>query len=325
MKKVIFALAAVVALAACSKEQTVVADRGDAIGFDSFIENATRAAADDFTSVSSFKVWGDVTGNIDDSNDDYIFLYNGADVTKGDKAYGEAWTCEKTEYWLPSATYNFMAIAGISGETTVTPASGAFPTAINYTADGTTDLLLSEKVTVTTDNKSNPTGVNTNKCVAFTFKHLLSKVYFNFVNNSTSDNYKFEISNITISGAKASGEYSITDKKWTSVSDDAVATPFSFGSVANTITKGASAPSPSANACLFIPGAQTLTVSFKQKTYSGNKLMGEDTITAPLSTSFDANGCYIIKVSLSAGMPISFTVEQDGLCGWDNKTDISIP
>ena len=325
MKKVIFALAAVVALAACSKEQTVVADRGDAIGFDSFIEKATRAAADDFTSVDSFKVWGDVTGNIDDSSDDYIFLYNGADVTKGDKAYGEAWTCEKTEYWLPSATYNFMAIAGISGETTVTPASGAFPTAINYTADGATDLLLSEKVTVTTDNKSNPTGVNANKCVAFTFKHLLSKVYFNFVNNSTSDNYKFEISNITISGAKASGEYSITDKKWTSVSEGAVETPFSFGSVANTIEKGASAPSPSANACLFIPGAQTLTVSFKQKTYSGDKLMGDDTITAPLSTSFDANGCYIIKVSLSAGMPISFTVEQDGLSGWDNKTDISIP
>ncbi len=322
MKKVIFALAAVVALAACSKEQTVVADRGDAIGFDTFIENATRAAADDFTSVSSFQVWGDVTGNIVDSNDDYIFLYNGASVTKGDKAYGAAWTCEKTEYWLPSATYNFMAIAGA---TSVDPNTGAFPTTINYTANGTTDLLLSEKVTITTDNKSNPTGVNANKCVAFTFKHLLSKVYFNFVNNSTSDNYKFEISDITISGAKASGEYSITDKKWTSVSDDAVVTPFSFGSVANTITKGASAPSPSANACLFIPGAQTLTVSFKQKTYSGNKLMGEDTITAPLSTSFDANGCYIIKVSLSAGMPISFTVEQDGLSGWDNKTDISIP
>ena len=322
MKKVIFALAAVVALAACSKEQTVVQPEREAIGFDSFIEKATRAAADDFITVSSFKVWGDVTGNIDDSNDDYIFLYNGASVTKDDKAYGAAWTCEKTEYWLPSATYNFMAIAGA---TSVDPATGAFPTKITYEANGSTDLLLSEKVTVTTDNKSNPTGVNANKCVAFTFKHLLSKVYFNFVNNSTSDKYKFEIGNITISGAKASGEYSITDKKWTSVSDNAVETPFSFGSVANTIEKGASAPSPSANACLFIPGAQTLTVSFKQMTYSGDKLMGEDTITAPLSTSFDANGCYIIKVSLSAGMPISFTVEQDGLNGWDSDTNISIP
>ena len=319
MRKVLIAILAVVSLASCSKEQIIVADRGDAIGFDTFIENATRAAADDFTSVSSFQVWGDVTGNIVDSNDDYIFLYNGANVTRD----GAAWTCRQTEYWIPFATYNFLAIAGATSVDSTT--TGAFPTKITYEANGSTDLLLSEKVTVTTDNKSIPTGVNTNKCVAFTFKHLLSKVYFNFVNNSTSDNYKFEISNITISGAKASGEYSITDKKWTSVSDDAVVTPFSFGSVANTITKGASAPSPSANACLFIPGAQTLTVSFKQKTYSGDKLMGDDTITAPLSTSFDANGCYIIKVSLSAGMPISFTVEQDGLGGWDNKTDISIP
>ena len=322
MKKVIFALAAVVALAACSKEQTIVADRGDAIGFDSFIENATRAAADDFTSVDSFKVWGDVTGNIDDSSDDYIFLYNGASVTKGDNAYGAAWTCEKTEYWLPSATYNFMAIAGISGETTVTPASGAFPTAINYTADGTTDLLLSEKVTITTDNKSNPTGVNDKGCVAFTFNHLLSKVYFNFVNNSKSDKYKFEISEIVVSGAKASSSYNITTKTWATATG--AASDFTFGTTGTTaIAQNASAPS--SNACLFIPGAQTLTVSFKQKTYSGDKLMGDDTITAPLSTSFDANGCYIIKVSLSAGMPISFTVEQDGLGGWDNKTDISIP
>ena len=318
MKKVIFALAAVVALAACSKEQTIVADRGDAIGFDSFIENATRAAADDFTTVSSFKVWGDVTGNVA-GDADYIFLYNGASVTKGDKAYGEAWTCEQPEYWLPSATYNFMAIAGA---TSVDPATGAFPTKITYEANGSIDLLLSEKVTVTTDNKSNPTGVNANKCVAFTFKHLLSKVYFNFVNNSTSDNYKFEISDITISGAKATSTYDIATKTWATATG--AASDFTFGN-AGTIEKGASAPSPSANACLFIPGAQTLTVSFKQKTYSGDKLMGEDTITAPLSTSFDANGCYIIKVSLSAGMPISFTVEQDGLGGWDNKTDISIP
>ena len=311
MKKVIFALAAVVALAACSKEQTIVADRGDAIGFDTFIENATRAAADDFTSVSSFQVWGDVTGNIVDSNDDYIFLYNGANVTRD----GAAWTCEKTEYWIPSATYNFLAI---SGATSVDPATGAFPTKITYEANGSTDLLLSEKVTVTTDNKSIPTGVNTNKCVAFTFKHLLSKVYFNFVNNSTSDNYKFEISNITISGAKASGEYSITDKKWTSVSDDAVATPFSFGSVANTITKGASATS--ANACLFIPGDQNLTVSFTP-IYNGNE---DEPFSASLTRKFEANSCYVINVELKGGVPISFTIEQNDM-KWDSKTDISIP
>ena len=319
MKKVIFALAAVVALAACSKEQTIVADRGDAIGFDSFIENATRAAADDFTSVDSFKVWGNVTGNAGS-----IFLYNGASVTKGDNAYGAAWTCEKTEYWLPSATYNFMAIAGISGETTVTPASGAFPTAINYTADGTTDLLLSEKVTVTTDNKSNPTGVNTNKCVAFTFKHLLSKVYFNFKNTSTSEKSTYEISDIKIAGAKKEGTYSITDDKWTSATG--TASDFVFGD-AGTIAKGASVTSE--KACLFIPGEQSLTVSFTQTyKYNGSAVNKPEEVTATLTPAptFAANGCYVINVELKGGVAITFTVnEQDGLNGWDSDTNISIP
>ena len=172
MKKLIFALDAFLALAACSKEQTVVADRGDAIGFDSFIENATRAAADDFTSVDSFKVWGNVTGNAGS-----IFLYNGANVTRNGAVDGAAFTCDQTEYWIPSATYNFLAIAGA---TSVDPDEGAFPTTIYYTANGTTDLLLSEYVTVETDRTAMPTiGVivdkndSNNKCVPFTFKHLL--------------------------------------------------------------------------------------------------------------------------------------------------------
>ena len=320
MKKVIFALAAVVALAACSKEQTIVADRGDAIGFDSFIENATRVTGKEFTTVDSFQVWGNVTGNAGS-----IFLYNGALVERNDAEDGEAFTCDdQTEYWIPSATYNFLAIAGA---TSVDPATGAFPTEITYEANGSTDLLLSKYVEVKTDGKAMPiSGVKNNGCVPFTFKHLLSKVYFNFKNTSTSDKSTYEISNITISGAKASGEYSITDKKWTSVSDDAVATPFSFGSVANTIEKGDSATS--ANACLFIPGEQNLTVSFTQTyKYNGSAVNKPETVTATLTPAptFAANGCYVINVELKGGVAISFTVEQDGLGGWDNKTDISIP
>ena len=312
MKKVLIAILAVVSLASCSKEQIIVTDRGAAIGFDTFIENATRAAADDFTSVSSFQVWGDVTGNIVDSNDDYIFLYNGANVTRD----GAAWTCRQTEYWIPFATYNFLAIAGATSVDSTT--TGAFPTTINYTADGATDLLLSDKVIVKTDGKSIPTGVNDNGCVPFTFKHLLSKVYFNFTNTSTSGNSTYTISDIKIAGAKKEGTYSIAEG-WTSVSDDAVATPFSFGSVANTITKGASATS--ANACLFIPGDQNLIVSFTP-IYNGNE---DEPFSASLTRKFEANSCYVINVELKGGMPISFTVEQDGLGGWDNKTDISIP
>ena len=68
MKKVLFALAAVVALAACSKEQTLVTPQPDAIGFGQpFIENATRVNGTEFTSVDKFNVWGQVTGNTNNS------------------------------------------------------------------------------------------------------------------------------------------------------------------------------------------------------------------------------------------------------------------
>lgn len=316
MRKVLIAILAVVSLASCSKEQIIVADRGDAIGFDTFIENATRAAADDFTSVSSFQVWGDVTGNIVDSNDDYIFLYNGANVTRD----GAAWTCRQTEYWIPFATYNFLAIAGATRVDSTT--TGAFPTTINYTADGATDLLLSDKVIVKTDGKSIPTGVNDNGCVPFTFKHLLSKVYFNFKNTSTSDKSTYEISDIKISGAKATSTYDIATEKWAPATG--TASDFVFGD-AGTIIKDASVTSE--NARLFIPGEQSLTVSFTQTyKYNGSAVNKPEEVTATLTPTFKANGCYVINVELKGGVAITFTVnEQDGLSGWDNKTDISIP
>ena len=66
MKKVLFALAAVVALAACSKEQTLVTPQPDAIGFGQpFIENATRATDPTYgttNKLTKFNVYGTVTG-----------------------------------------------------------------------------------------------------------------------------------------------------------------------------------------------------------------------------------------------------------------------
>lgn len=315
MKKVLFALAAVVALAACSKEQTLVTPQPDAIGFGTpFIENSTRAVVNEFNSIDSFQVWGNVTGNAGN-----IFLFNGALVERDGAADGTAFKCSQTEYWIPSATYNFLAI---SGANSVAPTTG-FPTEISYTATGSNDLLLSEYVEVKTDNKSMPiSGVNANKCVPFTFKHLLSKVYFNFTNASTSDKCSYEISDIQILGAKKTSTYDITTEKWATATGDASA--FSFGD-AGTLAMGASATSDAA--CLFIPGAQNLTVSFTQQfLYNGTAVNDPETVTATLTPTFASNGCYVINVELKGGVAITFTVdEQDGLNGWDSKTDISIP
>ena len=316
MKKVIFALAAVVALAACSKEQTVVADRGDAIGFDSFIENATRVTGKEFTTVDSFQVWGTVKGNAMNSP---MSLYNGALVERNNAVDGAAFKCHQTEYWLPSAEYNFVALAGHNGVTL----ANDMPATISYTADGTTDLIYTtDGETVTTNPQSVPSGVNGNGCVAFTFNHLLSKVYFKFTNTSANSLCTYEISDIKIAGAKKEGIYSITDSKWTSVSGTAAA--LNFGTTGTTaIAQNGEATSDFAR--LLLPGEnQTLTVTFKQKFYFNGQLMSEtpddQPITKPLTATFAPNGAYVINVNLQAGSPITFTLDK--LEGWGDADPI---
>ena len=321
MKKVIFALAAVVALAACSKEQTVIADRGDAIGFDSFIENATRVTGKEFTSVDSFQVWGTVKGNAMNSP---MSLYNGALVERNNAVDGEAFKCHQTEYWLPSAEYNFVALAGHSG---VTPTTG-MPATISYTANGTTDLIYTKTgEVVTTNPQSVPDNVNTNGCVAFNFNHLLSKVHFKFTNASKSANYKFIIKDIKVSGQYTSGTYTIgAETPWAATGAVAATDAWSFGTTGTTaITQNNYATSD--NARLFIPGKQKLTISFTRELWVADETSprSTDIITSeePLEVDLKENGAYTISVTLDAGTAISFTL--DALGGWDNKTDISIP
>ena len=334
MKKVIFALAAVVALAACSKEQTIVADRGDAIGFDSFIENSTRAIDPSYGTnnlVKEFYVWGTVKGN---AMDNAMLLYNGARVYDNDPTYGVAYDCGQEEYWLPSATYNFVALAGHSD---ITPATATgMPKTISYTADGTTDLIYTKTgEVVTTDPQSVPDtdDVNANKCVAFNFNHLLSKVHFKFTNASKSDNYKFIIKDIKVSGQYTSGTYTIgATAPWAATGAVAVEKAWSFGHATNATTEGADAadiikgtPVTSNYARLFIPGEQELTISFTREvwTKNGTSKLSTDDFSEPLEVDFAENGAYTISVKLDAGTAISFTL--DTLGGWDSDTDISIP
>ena len=330
MKKLIFALAAVVALAACSKEQTVVADRGDAIGFDSFIENSTRAIDPSYGTnnrVEEFYVWGTVKGN---AMTDAMLLYNGARVYDTTPEYGVAYGCDQSEYWLPSAAYNFVALAG---HDSVTPATG-MPATISYTADGETDLIYTKVgEAITTNPQSVPDNVNANKCVAFTFNHLLSKVHFKFSNDSGSANYKFIVKDIKIYGQYTSGTYTIgATTPWAATGAVAKANAWSFGNATNATTEDAAAadiisgtPVTSNYARLFIPGEdQKLTISFTRELWKvgADSATTIDTITAPLTTTFAENGAYVINVGLTVGAPISFTI--DTLDTWAAEQNITV-
>ena len=329
MKKVLFAMAAVVALAACSKEQTLVTPQPDAIGFGQpFIENSTRAIDPSYGTnnlIKEFYVWGTVKGN---AMTDAMLLYNGARVYDDDPTYGVAYSCDQSEYWLPSAAYNFVALAG---HDSVTPATG-MPATISYTADGETDLIYTkEGETVTTNPQSVPSGVNGNGCVAFNFNHLLSKVHFKFTNDSGSANYKFIVKDIKVSGQYTSGTYTIgATTPWAATGAVAADAAWSFGNATNSTENTAAAdilsgtPVTSNYARLFIPGAQNLTISFTRELWKvgADSATTIDPITVPLTTTFAENGAYVINVGLTVGAPISFTI--DTLDTWAAEQNIIV-
>ena len=317
MKKFFIAIVALAAAVSCSNDDIISIDH-QKIGFGNpFVDNATRIndpsyGADNL--IDAFKVYGTVTGNTGNT----LNLYNGADVTRGDKQYNEAWTCSQEEYWIPSATYNFVAVANA---TSVTPATG-LPETISYDADGTSDLLYTNTgVTATTNAEAVPTsGVNDDKVVAFTFNHLLSKVHFEFENASGSDKCKFEIADIKVYGQNAAGTYDIASQEWAANGTIAETAAWNFGGAAE-ITNGTTVTSD--NAFLFIPGNQTLNISFTKNFYYNGTLSNTEAVTATLTNDFAANGAYVIKATLKSGKQIDFSVGSLG--GWDDKTNISIP
>lgn len=198
MKKVIFALAAVVALAACSKEQTVVMPEGNAIGFDTFVDKATRSVNDpSYTNASmfdDFAVFGYVEGAV---------LFDGTRVAKDNLAEDQTktgWEYEGTQYWIAGANYNFNAVAPKTGgnwevvkkngDTVVTDAT---KTTISFTNNGTTDLLYA-----TTTQQG---AVSGNEAVKFNFRHVLSKVKFSFENGYNATNATIKVKNIVVTNA----------------------------------------------------------------------------------------------------------------------------
>lgn len=189
MKKVFLALAAVVALAACSKEETIIADKGAAIGFDTFVENSTRATDPSLTvetmKTAGFGVYGFVTNGTVTAP-----LFTNEHISWDDT--NDVWTYGTKQYWIDGATYDFAAIAPYNAYTDVVATTAGVN--LTFTSNGTTDLLYAQR-----------NGVTGPSTVGFTFKHLLSKVKFTFTNNYDATNTVIAVKNIVINDAYSVG------------------------------------------------------------------------------------------------------------------------
>ena len=328
MKKVIFALAAVVALAACSNEEVLVEQPREAIGFDNaFIENAVRSIDPSITtdSLTTFKVYGTTQGN--ETGAPVVNIYNGVDVVKGaPNGIGNGWKYDSqfVQYWINGNTYKFAAV--VNGA--VTPDAYGMPAEISYTASANddTDILYAF------NNLGVYTKVgDTNPEVEFTFSHLLSKVKFT-VNNTMTNNtatrlYQYTVENVTIEGALNKGVYTVSSKVWAPAADNSANT-VAFGNVSNATTAdpataavkigqvGAADSATSHYERILIPGTFTATVKATIKTLLNNQEVDVTSYEKEVDLTLVGGHAYNMVLNLgNPGDEIKFTCTE--VNGWD--------
>ena len=362
MKKFLFLAIAATAFASCSQDEVMEVAEKQAITFGkAFVGNATRAIDPSKNNSTNLLTQFTAYGNLK-VGETYVKLYGGDGVAATGTTYGTAYTTTETEYWTPNVTYQFAAVANANDvtedETTGLPSSIDF----EYT-DGTVDLLYTKQInTVKTDASATPgnTGnydVNDNGIVNFTFDHLLSKLQFKFINGSLDSRNIFKVKDIKISGLPASGTYTVaTTPTWSTEGTTSSAVEFGDASDATETTADAveilndnTNGITSDKAMLVIPNKNTLTITFVKELYydADNDDVADDdemvysdanlttvdkftTITLngtgvnAVQKEFEANGNYVLVVTLGEDNEIKFTVET--INGWTPEagTDVNI-
>lgn len=324
MKKILFSLLAVAALASCMKEQTLSVAEGSRIGFaGSFVENATRAAANPSTTtqnIEEFFVWGvmdNETGVVFD--DERVYKANAG------------WTYDETQYWTPNHTYYFSALAGDrSNDQIVLDLASAADNGMSVDGlgtltftnlEGVNDVLYSESTRTTGASiTSQPADVK------FQFNHLLSKVKFSFTNGFVNQNNAIIVKNIKMYVPKT-GVIDLTKDayEWTDHAGETVLDMGNINAGANVLA-GASASSD--NERLTIPAAATqeYTVTFDVELYMGAVLASSASKTVKIEGCLLEPGKgYNFKAILNEQnvdenplFPITFDAEVDK---WDEWYD----
>ena len=201
MKKTLIAVLALAAVA-CNKAEVVEQSAANAIAFDNaFVDNAVKSVNDpSFTNANmftDFAVFGFVEG---------ATLFDGVKVSKtitNEDLTKTDWKYAGTQYWIAGAKYKFNAVAPMTDgnwtKTTATPEA----TTLAFTNNGITDLLYA---TAAQEGK-----VSGNEAVAFSFRHVLSKVKFSFENAYNATNATIKVKDIVITNPHKTANVVLTD------------------------------------------------------------------------------------------------------------------
>lgn len=315
---------AVAALAACTTEQTIVAPQNEAIGFDTFVDNSTRAEDITTNNIADFGVYGTVTKG---GNSALIF-----DNTKVEKN-GTAYTYSPAQYWIAAAQYDFLAFAPYANaKWTYTPTdaqvakTGTF-SFNNETAAADQDVVYAYQ-TKTTENELNASNT---QAVSFTFKHILSKVAFSFTNTFEDGNTTLSVYNVKINNTAKNGTMAIVDgedKAWVGV--DNLVVPFGDQATAVNTLKAKAIANKNGTLKLahhyVIPAERAYNITFDVDLYQAGVYLATYNHTINSAIDFAKNGNYVLSVKLAPEsidpanplFPIEFSVNE--VKGWDDAS-----
>lgn len=286
MKKILICALAVGMFTACSQEETLSTQAPLQISFDgAFVSNATRAAVDPSittATIDGFDVWAfmDETSGV---------VFDGEDVTKSEAG----WSYKNTQYWAPSHTYYFAALAPMNsvnvGYSSTNGGAGTLGLGnISFkNIDGTEDLIYAATTKTTpAEITSDPGKVN------LEFKHLLSKVKFSFTNGFQNDNAFITVKNIKMT-APSTAIINLNQEDWWSSNEDGKGwnltqheadVTLAFGDM-ETAKVGEAGKSESQYERLTFPAknSRTYVVTFDVELYMGEVLAYTNTLETTIS------------------------------------------
>lgn len=231
MKKSILLLSGVaMIMTACSNDEVIEQAQTKAIGFDTFVDNSTRAKSEQDVSNStlqSFLVWG-VTYK--EATETPSAIFNAQPVNKNTSTTPITWDYTPARYWVAGNNYRFSAVAPASAYT-----SESAPLTVVQNTEAITDLNNSKGgIALTFDNSkanadvdlcfatSTVANAKANEApVNMQFSHMLSRVKFTFTNSFHSSSSVIKISNIIVTDAvaKASIDKHAGATAWTASTD----------------------------------------------------------------------------------------------------------
>lgn len=184
------------ALTACNNDETVEVAKGNAIGFNTFVNNSTRATDANNDNFTSFKVWG-LMNNGTQTGTPFV----GIEVTKANGA----WSYTTPVYWEKGYAYSFVALAPNDAYTFTAPTEINKWGSLKFdNKTGETDLLYA------TQKQGTVVGNTCPNAVSLTFNHMLSRVRFQF-KNSMLDGSKLTVTDVKITDAYTNGTATLAE------------------------------------------------------------------------------------------------------------------